>query len=190
MWYIARTKPRFEKKAELLLNALNLEGEATPIIADALVLKVKRKWSDRIKEVEIPSISGYIFIRFAEHLTDSDKNRLLVKIHYTPGILHLLTHPGQSPFSLQGLATITQHELDIFYAAAQASGNSITPANLSDEEITTGSLVRICKGPLARLNATFIVEDIHKDTPTLFIGEGIFKNARFTVSKDILELVE
>lgn len=190
MWYIARTKPRFEKKAEMLLNAITFEGVASPLVADALVLKVRRKWSDRMKEVEIPSISGYLFIRFAPELSDNAKAQLLIKIHYTPGILHLLTHPGESPFSLQGLAGVSDTELQIFREAAQVSGNSIVPAEADEPQIKVGSLVRIIKGPLQYLNVTFLVDDMRKEPPILYINDGIFRNAHFSVPKEYLELVD
>ena len=58
-WYILQTRSRFEKKC---FNLLSLQGISVFLPTQ----KVKRKWSDRIKEIEIPLFSGYIFIQFKE----------------------------------------------------------------------------------------------------------------------------
>lgn len=198
MWMVVRTKPRAEKKVELLLNRLSLDRDTKPLVANALLIKVKRKWSDRIKIVEIPSVSGYVFVRFDVEMPTADKSKLISKICFTPGVLRFVTLPGRSQFQLEGIATISDRELEICHAAAQESGGSIVvdaPTSVpsapeTSMPLTLGAEVRFRKGPLASLDARFIVEDINEDTPTLFINEGIFKNARFTVSKDLIELVK
>lgn len=189
MWFVVRTKPRFEKKVESLLNALTLPTLAHPLRADALVQTVQRKWSDRIKKVDIPAITGYLFVQMADGVGPAQCLQLLTKIHYTPGVLRMLTRPGKSSFDPDGLAVVSDRELDIFRAAALQSGQSIVPPESDQPTITQGSLVRIISGPLSHLDATFIVDDIQNDNPTLLINEGLFQNARFTVSRDQLELV-
>lgn len=198
MWMVVRTKPRAEKKVELLLNRISLDRTAKPLVANALLLKVKRKWSDRTKIVEIPSVSGYVFVRFSMEMPDADKLRLISKICFTPGVLRFITLPGKSQFQPEGIATISDRELEICHAAAQESGEaivvdenpSVPPAAEEPTPLTLGTEVRFRQGPLAKLEAKFIVEDINDDTPTLFINEGIFKNARFTVPRDLLEIVK
>ena len=190
MWMIVRTKPRFEKKIIPLLNELSVDGTTCPLVATALTVKVKRKWSDRIKEVEIPSVNGYIFVRYAEGIRKSAKIKALCKMHYVTGFLSMLTRPGCSSFDPQGLATISPLELEILQAAAQISKDSIIPAESETPQIIVGATVRIADGPLAQLNATFKVDDIQKDVPTLYIDKGIFKNAHFKVSKELLEVVK
>lgn len=198
MWMVVRTKPRAEKKVEQLLNHLSLDRVTTPIVANALIIKVKRKWSDRTKIVEIPSVSGYVFVRFNMDMPYADQSKLITKVCFTPGVLRFITLPGRSQFNLEGIATISDRELEICHAAAQESGDSIvadeTPsvptATAEPPYLAIGTEVRFRKGLLAELGAKFIVEDINDNTPTLFINEGIFKNARFTVSKDLLEIVK
>lgn len=54
-WYVIYTRSKFEKKCnDLLLR----KGYTTYLPLQ----RVKRKWSDRIKEVEVPLLSGYIFL--------------------------------------------------------------------------------------------------------------------------------
>ena len=55
-WYVLRVKSRHENKVAKLLESLNFKIY-NPII------KVKRKWSDRIKTIDLPAIPGIIFIQ-------------------------------------------------------------------------------------------------------------------------------
>ena len=55
-WFVLRVKPKHEKKVTKLLLELNFQAY-NPIV------KVKRKWSDRIKTIELPAIPGIIFIK-------------------------------------------------------------------------------------------------------------------------------
>lgn len=55
-WYAFVTRSRYEKVCEKLLKAKGFEVFLP-------LQKVSRKWSDRIKEIEKPLISGYIFVR-------------------------------------------------------------------------------------------------------------------------------
>lgn len=55
-WFVLRVKPKHEKKVTQLLLELNFQAY-NPIV------KVKRKWSDRIKTIELPAIPGIIFIK-------------------------------------------------------------------------------------------------------------------------------
>jgi transcription antitermination factor NusG len=58
-WYVLQTRSRFEKKC---FEQLSLQGISVFLPTQ----KVKRKWSDRIKEVESPLFSGYLFVQFEE----------------------------------------------------------------------------------------------------------------------------
>ena len=55
-WFVLRVKSNHEKKVTQLLLELNFQAY-NPIV------KVKRKWSDRIKTIELPAIPGMIFIK-------------------------------------------------------------------------------------------------------------------------------
>ena len=58
-WYAIYTRPRWEKKVDLLLKDQGLESYCP-------LNKVKRKWSDRIKLVEEPLFKSYVFVRTDE----------------------------------------------------------------------------------------------------------------------------
>lgn len=56
-WFALRVRPKHEKTAAANLSRLGLD-EYVPLT------KVRRHWSDRIKELDTPLFPGYIFCRF------------------------------------------------------------------------------------------------------------------------------
>ena len=58
-WYAVYTAPRAEKKVDERLKVAGIEHYLP-------VQKVKRRWTDRIKEVIVPVVNGYIFVCIAE----------------------------------------------------------------------------------------------------------------------------
>jgi len=55
-WYAVYTAPKAEKKVSERFSQYGIEHYLP-------LQKVKRRWSDRIKEVIIPVVNGYIFVR-------------------------------------------------------------------------------------------------------------------------------
>src|SRR5207248_7233331 len=74
-WYALQVRPRFEK---IVATHLQHKGytEYLPLY------KSRRKWSDRMKELELPLFSGYTFCKF------DAQNRLPVLI--VPGVLAIV----------------------------------------------------------------------------------------------------
>jgi transcription antitermination factor NusG len=56
-WFALQTKPRNERKAERLLREKGYEC-FTP------TYRLKRKWSDRVVEIDLPLFPGYVFCCF------------------------------------------------------------------------------------------------------------------------------
>ena len=56
-WFALRVRPKHEKAAATHLSRLGLD-EYVPFT------RVRRRWSDRIKELDAPLFPGYIFCRF------------------------------------------------------------------------------------------------------------------------------
>src|SRR5207248_6491576 len=54
--YAIYTRPRWEKKVNLLLKERGVESYCP-------LNKVKRKWSDRLKTVEEPLFKSYVFVK-------------------------------------------------------------------------------------------------------------------------------
>jgi transcription antitermination factor NusG len=55
-WYAIYTRPRWEKKVNLLLTEKGIESYCP-------LNKIKRKWSDRLKTVEEPLFKSYVFVK-------------------------------------------------------------------------------------------------------------------------------
>lgn len=58
-WLAVYTRPRWEKKVNLLLSSKGLETYCP-------LNKVRRRWSDRIKTVEEPLFKSYVFVKVTE----------------------------------------------------------------------------------------------------------------------------
>jgi transcription antitermination factor NusG len=57
-WYALTVKPRHEKTVARNLRAKGLEGFAP-------ACRLRRRWCDRVKEIETPLFPGYVFCRFS-----------------------------------------------------------------------------------------------------------------------------
>lgn len=76
-WYALRTRSRHEKMVADQLAQHGIENFLP-------LLKRKRQWSDRVKEVESPLFSGYTFVRMV--LASPDKLRVL-QTHGAAGLV-------------------------------------------------------------------------------------------------------
>jgi transcription antitermination factor NusG len=74
-WFVLYTKPRSEKKVALALTSRQIENFC-PLYKD------KRKWSDRIKTVELPLFSSYVFVKVPE--------KELVNVKQIYGVVNIL----------------------------------------------------------------------------------------------------
>lgn len=90
-WYAVYTKPRWEKKVNLLLQEKALECYCP-------LNKVRRKWSDRIKTVEEPLFKSYVFVRIAESE--------MTQVRMTNGVVNFVYWNGKP-------ANIREREIDI-----------------------------------------------------------------------------
>lgn len=58
-WLAVYTRPRWEKKVNLLLTEKGIESYCP-------LNRVRRKWSDRVKVVEEPLFKSYVFVKVTE----------------------------------------------------------------------------------------------------------------------------
>ena len=79
-WFVLYTTPRSEKQVE---QRLTDEGVETFLPVHVC----PRKWSDRVKLVEVPLYSSYIFVKSSELLL-----RKLLKIN---GVVRIVYHAGE-----------------------------------------------------------------------------------------------
>jgi transcription antitermination factor NusG len=79
-WYALYTKPRWEKKVNMVLERKGVEVWCP-------LNKIQKQWSDRKKIVEEPLFKSYVFV----HIEDSEKTNVLM----TDGILNFVYHVGK-----------------------------------------------------------------------------------------------
>jgi transcription antitermination factor NusG len=83
-WYVLRVRPRHEKA---VAERLSKEYEVyLPLISQ------RRKWSDRMKTIETPLFSGYLFIhtdiRNKYYILDDPAVSAVVQFGHKPAIVH------------------------------------------------------------------------------------------------------
>jgi len=130
-WYAVYTAPRAEKKVS---ERFGQEG-----IEHYLPLQiVKRRWSDRIKEVEVPVINGYIFV----HVPVND----LIKVIRIYGALQFVREAGRP-------AAIPDNQLARLRFMVE---HAEEPVEYSQESFEHGEQITITKGPLAGLQGELV----------------------------------
>ena len=101
-WYALYTKPRWEKKVNLVLNNKGIESWCP-------VKKTEKQWSDRKKIIEEPLFTSYVFV----NIDESERTKVLM----TDGILNFVYHVGKP-------AVIRNEEIDLikkYLSETQAS---------------------------------------------------------------------
>ena len=124
-WYALRVQSRLSSLASTTLRGKGYE-EFLPLY------RSRRKWSDRIKELELPLFPGYLFCRF-------DVSDRLMPILTTPGVIGILG-AGKTP------VPVDLEEIEAIRAILR-SGLAAQPWPL----LRVGAKVYIERGPMAGL---------------------------------------
>lgn len=125
-WYALYTAPRAEKKVSERFTDAGIEHYLP-------LQTVKRKWSDRIKEVIVPVVHGYIFVKIAE-----TEFRSVLLVYGAIAYIREFGKPVAIPDSqIQQLRFMCDF--------------SEEPVEFSVEELTQGETVTIARGPLQGL---------------------------------------
>jgi len=74
-WFAIYTRPRWEKKVNLLLQEKGVESYCP-------LNKVRRKWSDRVKTIEEPLFKSYVFVK----VNDEEKTT----VRMTAGVMNFV----------------------------------------------------------------------------------------------------
>jgi transcription antitermination factor NusG len=120
-WYVIRLRSNFEKGATASLKDKGYSAFLPSY-------RTRRKWSDRIKEVEVPLFPGYTFCRFDP--------RCKLPILMCPGVISILE-------SADGPIPVPEQEI----AAVQAMLNSGLPFGACPF-LQEGQPVMVERGPL------------------------------------------
>lgn len=137
-WYALYTAPRAEKKVSERFTDAEIE-HYLPLHT------VKRKWSDRIKEVIVPVVHGYIFV----HITPEEFRKVLNIF----GAISFVREFGRP-------VVIPQVQMDKLRFMCDFSDE---PVEFSQEELTPGQAITISRGPLQGLIGELVkVKGKHK----------------------------
>ncbi|HTB93133.1 MAG TPA: UpxY family transcription antiterminator [Candidatus Sulfotelmatobacter sp.] len=128
-WYAILTKTGREKNATLLLENSGFECYLP-------VSKSRRRWSDRVKEIDVPLFPGYLFCRM------NPNDRLPVLI--TPGVVQIVGR-GKTPIPIE------EHEI----GAIKRVASSGLPA-MPWPYLQVGQTARIEEGPLQGLSGIVV----------------------------------
>jgi len=120
-WFALSVKPRHERTSAAALRYKGYQ-EFVPMY------RSRRRWSDRIKELELPLFAGYVFCRFDV--------RHRVPILSTPGVLRIIG-AGREPVA------VPDNEIEALQAVA-CSGCTVEPCPY----LEAGTQVRVDEGPL------------------------------------------
>jgi len=146
-WYAITVKHQHEQSVRSLLECKGWEALAP-------TYRGCRRWSDRLKELDLPIFSGYVFCRFPyQHRAG---------VLDTPGVVKVVNFGGKP-------AEIPQEEI----AAMQTVMASRLPAR-PWPYLKPGDRVRIERGPLRGLEGTLLRE---KDRLRLVIGVEMLQRA-------------
>ena len=137
-WYAVYTAPRAEKKVSERFNEEQIEHYLP-------LQTVKRRWSDRIKDVIVPVINGYIFV----HIPTSDFKRIL----NTYGAIAFVREAGAP-------VPIPDSQMERLRFMVDYSEE---PVEFTPEQFEPGETVNICRGPLQGLMGELVhVKGKHK----------------------------
>src|SRR5271155_733837 len=128
-WYALQVRTRYERAVAAYLTGLDYEW-FLPVFKD------RKRWSDRIKQIEIPLFPGYLFCRF-----DAQKRLPILKI---PGVVQIVGYNRQ-PIS------VDESEIAAIQTLV-ASGVPNQPCSF----VEIGDRVRIESGPLRGLQGILV----------------------------------
>jgi transcription antitermination factor NusG len=133
-WYAVTTRPNLEKSATAGLQGKGLEAWLP-------LYRVRRRWSDRIKQLDLPVFAGYTFCRF-----QPDRRALVV---ITPGATGIVGFAGSpAPIDDAEIAALRQ---------TIASGVEVQPWPF----VKVGQRVVVTSGPLTGVEG--IVQEFRKE---------------------------
>ena len=138
-WFVAYTRPRAEFKAQNFYSKMG-------IVSYVPAFSEERQWSDRLKKIKRPAISGYVFIKLDklgyELINSNPFTRSLVK---SDGVV----------------VEIQNKEIDVLK-------NALDKGLVTKADFACGDLVYILNGPLK--NKKGMVELIEKNTIVLLLN--------------------
>lgn len=154
---------RAEKKICELLEQKGIEAY-TPLV------KTMKQWSDRKKLIEVPLISGYVFVRISPFEYD--------KTLQTRGVVNYVRTKGQ-------LAVIKNEEIERLKQLVLLGYN--LEANLLKHDFREGEKIKIKTGPLKNIEGTVLENKEGKFIEVIL--ESIGQSIKVKLPEELLDLV-
>lgn len=164
-WVAVYTAPRHEK------TVTDRIAEETGLETYLPMHRVLRKWSDRMKLVQVPLIPSYTFVKMAE--------TNIYSVHNIHGVC------GFVKFKNTGIAVIPEREM----AALKQVADSEEAIHLHNtQQLKIGASVKITAGPFEGLFGT-IVKDCHEGNFSIQIS-NLNLSLVMDIEADILQVTK
>ncbi len=138
-WYALYTRSRYEKRVEKLLR----EQGVTVYLP---LMSTFRRWSDRMKKVEVPLFNSYLFVK-----THPSDQHHYYNILHTPGVVRFITFESQP-------VPVPDHQIEALQRLS-AEGYDLQPA---EKPLKPGTPVEIKQGPLRGITGEIIASGGNK----------------------------
>lgn len=129
-WYAVYTKPRWEKKVAQALTNNHIENYCP-------LNKITKKWSDRMKVVEEPLFTSYVFVKITQ--------RQQTQVRFIDGVLNYVYWLGKP-------AIIRDDEIETIKDFLKQHKN----VRLENVRINVADRVKVIDGPLYELEGNVI----------------------------------
>ena len=139
-WYVLYTTARAEKHVELKLQA---EGVETYLPLH----KCPRKWSDRVKMVEMPLFSSYIFVN-----TTDEKLRTLIRVS---GVARIVYYNGKP-------AVMRPKEIEAIREFVQKAAERECEFGLSEEVMVACGPLKDISGKIKKIGRKYLTLHIEQ----------------------------
>jgi transcription antitermination factor NusG len=162
-WYVVYVRSRAEKKAEAELQQKNIEAY--------LPLQRKlRQWSDRKKWVEMPLISGYLFVYISRKEYD-----LVLRSNY---VVSYVRFEGKA-------AIIQDYQIESLKIMLNQEDLEIT---VSHETLEIGQQIEVVSGPLIGLHGKLV--KIKGKNKIALVIEQLGYSAAIEISTENIRIME
>lgn len=138
-WYAIYTRSRYEKRVEKQLREQGVKVYLP-------LMSTFRRWSDRMKKVEVPLFNSYLFVK----THPSDQHHYYSILH-TPGVVRFIAFEGQP-------VPVPDHQIEALQRLS-AEGYDLQPA---EKPLKPGTPVEIKQGPLRGITGEIIASGGNK----------------------------
>ncbi len=149
-WYVLYTTARAEKQVELKLQA---EGVETYLPLH----KCPRKWSDRVKMVEMPLFSSYIFVN-----TTDEKLRTLIRVS---GVARIVYYNGKP-------AVMRPKEIEAIREFVQKAAERECEFGLSEEVLVACGPLKDISGKIKKIGRKYLILHIEQMGITVCVKQN------------------